>query len=109
MPKRRYLVVSAEARAELVAVRDHDAHPQMRERAAALLKIADGMSPHAVAQHGLLRRRDPDAIYGWMNWYETEGIAGLRAHLHGGSPRGRLRRRPGTRPGPAATGGGGST
>jgi hypothetical protein len=57
---RRRLHLTAEARMALTACRDHDPHPQLRERCAALVKIADGMSPHAVAQHGLLRPRDPD-------------------------------------------------
>jgi|SRR5579872_1241317 len=92
MVHRRHLELADEARDALVAVRDRDPHPQMRERAAALLKIADGMAPYAVAREGLLRPRDPDAVYGWLMLYETGGIAGLRAHLHGGSTRGRLRR-----------------
>ena len=94
MVRRRTLEVTADERAALLAVRDRDPHPQMRERCAALVKIAEGMSPHAVALHGLLRARDPDAVYGWLTIYEAEGIPGLRAHLHGGSQRGRLRRRP---------------
>jgi hypothetical protein len=43
----------------------------MREKAAALLKIAAGQSPHAVARSGLLKPRDPDTVYGWLNHYVT--------------------------------------
>jgi hypothetical protein len=93
MVRRRTLTLNDEERKTLIAIRDHDPHPQLRERCAALIKIADGMSPYAVAREGLLRRRDPDSVYGWLTTYHRAGIAGLRAHLHGGSVRGRLRRR----------------
>lgn len=77
MPKRRHLELTEEERKELVAIRDHHAKPYVREKAAGLLKIADGISAHAVALSGLLRRRDPDSVYGWLNEYEAEGIEGL--------------------------------
>jgi transposase len=50
----------------------------MRERAGGLLKIADGAVPSQVAAHGLLKPRDPDTVYSWMNEYEAKGIDGLR-------------------------------
>jgi hypothetical protein len=34
----------------------------LRERSAALLKIADGMPAALVARQGLLRPRDPDTV-----------------------------------------------
>jgi transposase len=49
----------------------------MRERAAALLKIAEGMKAARVADHELLRRRDPDTIYTWLDRYQHEGLPGL--------------------------------
>src|SRR5437763_16481292 len=91
MVRRRSLDLDQSAREELIACRDHDPHPQMRERAAALLKIADGMAAYRVALSGLLKRRDPDSVYGWLNAYQTGGLAEVRAHLHGRHPRGRLR------------------
>lgn len=78
MAKRRILELSADERAELEELRDHDPRPYMRERCAALLKIADGASPHYVALHGLLKRRDPDSVYGWLDRYAAEKVAGLR-------------------------------
>ena len=77
MPKRRYFNPTKEQKAELETVRDEHEKPYMREKAGALLKIAAGQSPHAVALHGLLKPRDPDAIYGWLDRYEAAGIAGL--------------------------------
>ena len=58
-------------------MRDTAEKAYLRERAAALLKIAAGTSAHAVAQHGLLRQRQPDTVYDWLNRYEAEGSNGL--------------------------------
>ena len=72
------LLLTDEQRAELH--RAMLAHPKayMRERSAALLKIAAGQAPHAIAQHGLLHARDPDTVYGWLARYRANGFAGLR-------------------------------
>jgi hypothetical protein len=59
----------------------------MRERCAALLKIADGHSPHAVARSGLLKPRHPDTIYTWLNWYERLGIRSVWRFQRGGKHR----------------------
>src|SRR5262249_14351193 len=88
MAPRRRLTVSAGQREALVAHRDHDPRPDVRERCAALVKIADGLRPHAVARGGLLNARDPDTVYGWLTAYEAAGLAGLRAHRHRGPRRG---------------------
>jgi transposase len=49
----------------------------LRERAAALLKIAQGASGLATARHGLLRARGPDTLYAWVARYQADGVAGL--------------------------------
>ena len=77
MPKRRYLALSKGQRAELEQISRRDPRPYMRERATALLQIADGRSGHWVAQNGLLRRRKPDTVYDWLNAYEQGGAAAL--------------------------------
>jgi hypothetical protein len=77
MPKRRYLSLTEAERVELEDIRDHHEKPYMREKAAALLKVAAGMSPHQVALTGLLKQRWPEAVYRWMDRYEAEGVAGL--------------------------------
>ena len=87
MVHKRTLSISDEQRQELTHYRDHDRRPQVRERCAGLLKVADGQSPHAVARQGLLKPRDPDTVYGWLAEYENEGLDGLLAHLHGGNRR----------------------
>jgi hypothetical protein len=87
----RWVLRLAEAERETLdeAVRHHP-HPDARERAAALLAIADGQSPHWVACHALLRRRDPDSLYQWLDFYATAGLAGLLHRRHGGAHRRRL-------------------
>lgn len=90
MSQRRTLALTTQQRDELVYHRDHAPKPYVRERCAALLKIADGTSPHAVARTGLLRPRDPDTVYAWLGRYQAEGLAGLFAHPHGGYRRGCL-------------------
>ena len=78
MPTPLQLTLSATARRELERVRDHDRDPHMREKAAALLKIADGQSGRDVALHGLLKHRRPDTVYDWVRRYRAAGVAGLR-------------------------------
>ena len=90
MSQRRTLALTAQQRDVLLHHRDHDRRPFVRERCAALLKIADGQAPHAVARRGLLRARDPDTVYAWLNQYQGEGLPGILAHPHGGNRRRRL-------------------
>lgn len=80
----RTLTLSNRKRKQLVWHRAHDARPSVRERAAALLKIAEGQTPPAVAQHGLLKPHDPDTVYTWLDWYAAAGFDALVAHAPGG-------------------------
>ena len=77
MPRPLTIELKSEQRLELEQVRDHHKKPYMRERAAAILKIADGQSGRQVALHGLLKRRDTDTVYSWVHGYQAEGLAGL--------------------------------
>ena len=86
MPRRTVTLTNGQ-RQELMHYRDHDPHPYVRERCAAILKIADGGAPHAVARQGLLKPRDPDTVYAWLSAYEANGLAGLLARQHGGRRR----------------------
>ena len=61
-------------------MRDHARQPYLRERAAALLKIADGMPAALVARQGLLRPRRPDTVYDWLDRYQATGSAGMKVH-----------------------------
>lgn len=82
--------LTEQQRQQLEEARDHHHNPFVRERSAAILKIAEGKSPHWVATAGLLRPRDPDTVYRWLNAYLDEGMAGLLAHQQGGPVRRRL-------------------
>ena len=64
-------------RVELEQLRDHGLKAYLRERAAAILKIAEGMSAREVAQHGLLKKRKHQTICDWAHRYQSEGIKGL--------------------------------
>jgi transposase len=88
MAQRRTLELSEPQRQQLEEHRDHDPRPWVRERCAALLKIADGMAPYAVARHGLLKPRKPDTVYEWLNWYEMQGFWSVVHFPHGGHHRG---------------------
>lgn len=77
MPKPLVLVLTSNQRDELEEARDHHPKPYVRERAAALLKIADGRSGRDVALNGLLAPRDPDTIYEWVRRYKQHGLKGL--------------------------------
>ena len=66
MPKPLQLALSATDVQELKRVRDRDPEPHMREKAAALLKIADGQSGRTVALHGLFKHRRPETVYEWV-------------------------------------------
>lgn len=76
------LSLSDTQRAALLEVRDHHPKPYMREKAAALLKVAgppgeQGQSARHVALHGLLRERRPDTVRDWVHRYEQAGIDGF--------------------------------
>lgn len=87
MAHRHHLDLTDAQQQELQQHRDHASHAYVRERCAALLKIAQGQSPHQVAQVGLLKPRDPDTLYHWLRLYRDEGLPGLLAHQQGGARR----------------------
>jgi len=77
MAERLQISLTAEQACELEHARDHHVRPYVRERCAAILKIADGMSGRQVAMKGLLKRRALDTVYEWFHRYEAEGLKGL--------------------------------
>ncbi|MFN8634334.1 MAG: helix-turn-helix domain-containing protein [Chloroflexota bacterium] len=74
---RREVRVTAEQRAELEWMVRHDPKPYRRERAAAILQVADGRAAHAVAASGMLVRRAADTVYRWLDRFDELGVAGL--------------------------------
>lgn len=77
MPKPLEITLTDEQRRELEDVRTHHEKPHMRERASAILKIADGISGRQVALNGLLKCRDPDTVYEWVRRWKADGLPGL--------------------------------
>lgn len=77
MPRKLTLELSDQEREELLEIRDHHEKPYMRERAAALLQIADGDPAVQVARDGLLRERSARTVRNWYHRYCEEGISGL--------------------------------
>jgi transposase len=71
------LKINHKERKSLRNILNRDCKPYRRERAAAILKIASGQSPHSVAQDGLLKPRDPDTIYSWLKAFGQRGISSL--------------------------------
>jgi transposase len=78
MPTPLQINLTIAEREELEMMRDTHPKAYLRERAAAILKIADGRSGLQVSQEGLLKPRDPDTIYRWVHRYQQDGIAGLK-------------------------------
>jgi hypothetical protein len=91
MATRRTLKLKTREQRALEHYRDQDVRPYVRERWSAVLKIAAGAAPHAVARQGLLKPRDPETLDGGLQIYEDEGMVGLLAHQHGGDRRRVLR------------------
>ena len=75
--RRREIQLNAEQRAELEKLRDYAPKAYVRERAAAILKVAEQQVASQVAQHGLLKVRQPETVYQWLDRYEAEGVNGL--------------------------------
>ena len=77
MANRTRITLSAEQRAELVQIRSHHAKRYVRERAAAILQVADGKAVADVAQRGLIRHRQDETVSEWVQRYREQGIRGL--------------------------------
>ena len=71
-------MLSESMRQELVDLRDHAAKAYLRERAAALLKVADGVPAAIVGRERLLRHRRRTTVCEWIDRYQSEGLPGLQ-------------------------------
>ena len=78
MTQTRQLALSEEQRLDLLDCRAQHPKAYMREKAAAILKVAAGQSVRQVAAHGLLRPRQPKPVRQWIARYLAEGRAGLQ-------------------------------
>ena len=77
MPKLLDIKLSNEERTKLEEIRNGHSKPFMRERASAILKIAEGQTGRQVALNGLLKKRWPKAVYRWVKRYKRRGVEGL--------------------------------
>ncbi len=75
-PQRQVSLQAAQER-ELTWACKHHAKAYVRERAAAILKVAAGASMRQVAAHGLLQPRTEEAVSEWIDRYLEEGLTGL--------------------------------
>jgi hypothetical protein len=78
MAAARTLALCPVQRETLAAMRDHHPKPYVRERAAALLKVADGWPVCHVAAYGLLKAHREETVSAWLDRYLDLGVAGLR-------------------------------
>jgi|SRR5579875_591676 transposase len=79
MPKRLSVHLSQAQADELRQTRDHHPKAYMREKAAAILKLAQEHLPATeVAAHRLLKRRDDNTVRAWLKRYLEAGLNGLR-------------------------------
>lgn len=71
------LVLTPEQERQLVYERDHHPKPYVRERCAALLKVASGQTARQVAAQGLLKARHYETVNAWIRRYKDHGLEGL--------------------------------
>jgi hypothetical protein len=78
MPKIIRVTLTRAQVAELEAVRDRHPKAFLRERAAAVLKVAAGQTLTDVAEAGLLKRHEPETVHLWIKRYLERGVAGWK-------------------------------
>ena len=77
MPHIRQVSLQPAQEHELTWARKHHAKAYVRERAAAILKVAAGTSMRQVAANGLLQVRTEEAVSEWIDRYLADGLNGL--------------------------------
>lgn len=76
MPRLIRIQLTASQRQELENTRAHHPKGYLRERAAAVLKVASGLLVQQVAETGLLKRHEPETVKDWIDRYLAYGLAG---------------------------------
>lgn len=77
MPKTYHITLTDQQRQELEKARQRHPKPYVRERAAAILKVASGLSLRQVAYNGLLKRHAPETVKVWCERSLADGLSGL--------------------------------
>ena len=101
MPRTCTLSLTPRQRRALARVRDRSPVAHLREKAAAVLKVAAGWQVQDVARFGLLRPRSRHTVAAWVARYRARGLAGLRVRPGRGRKPAFSPRRPGPGPGRA--------
>lgn len=78
MPRRIRVHLTEAQIKELELVRHQDPKPFMRERASAVLKVAQGQLVSEVAKNGLLIPHEPETVHSWIKSYLQAGVAGWK-------------------------------
>lgn len=78
MPKPLQVKLTPEERQELEELRNTAPQAYIRERATAIIKVADKQSVRQVAKTGLLKVRKRQTLSEWIHRYQAEGIEGLK-------------------------------
>jgi hypothetical protein len=76
MPRHIRIQLTETQRQDLQQMRAHHPKAYLRERAAAVLKVAGGALIQHVAETGLLQRHEPETVKGWIEQYLQAGQAG---------------------------------
>ena len=77
MSRRASVTLTPQQRSELLHLRRQHSKSYVRERAAAILQVADGKLIGEVVAKGLLKRRQDETVSSWIHRYLEEGAVGL--------------------------------
>lgn len=77
MPKRLIPILSEEEFSQLTEICNRAEMPYLRERASAILKLAQSMTTEHIATTGLLRTRARQTVAIWFHRFQSDGIKGL--------------------------------
>jgi transposase len=77
MPRKLIPVLSDEIFQQLTDLAKHSPKPYLRERASAILKLADGQSASQIACAGLLQKRYYETVSDWFHRFQSQGVEGL--------------------------------
>lgn len=86
MARRLQIQLTPAQRTELLAVRRQHPKAYIRERAAAILQVAEGKTVREVARQGLIRPRQDETVSSWVHRYLLGGIAQLEVRKGAGRP-----------------------
>lgn len=78
MPRIIRIELNEAQKQELEQTRDHAQLAYLRERAAAILKVAAGQTITEVAKQGLLKPRKHETLREWLKRYLDAGLKGLQ-------------------------------